>query len=99
MAVPGPSSDTIRVSVAKRNEIARAFADALSPYIGRNLAGASLRGHFEKLGIEEREVTEAEVAAVIQLIKPGLHVFVGRERASSVVDELYRALDRLGGAS
>jgi hypothetical protein len=83
--------------LAHRDEIARAFADALSPYIGKNLAGASVRGHFDALGIEAREVTHAEVAAVIRRIAPGLHVFIGRERAAQVVDELHRLVDGLGG--
>jgi hypothetical protein len=75
-------------SLASRKEIVRVFEAALAPYIGATMAGASLRGHCEKLGIGEADVSEAQVEALISAITPGLHVFVGEQKTLEVVQEI-----------
>ena len=83
--------------MARRAEIIRVFTDALAPYVGATMAGASVRGHCDKLGIADGEVREEQVQALLEALAPGLQVFVGRERAALVVAEIRRTLDRQRG--
>jgi hypothetical protein len=56
------------------------------------MAGALLRGHCEKLGLREAEVSPADTEALLDAIRPGLHVFVGEDRTASVEREIRIAL-------
>jgi hypothetical protein len=70
----------------------RVFAEALAPYIGPAMAGASVRGHCEKLGIVEGPVSAAQVQALLAAITPGLHVFVGERKTGEVVERIRASL-------
>jgi hypothetical protein len=71
--------------LANRQEIVRVFESALAPYIGATMASASMRGHCEKLGIGEGQVSEAQIELLIAAITPGLHVFVGEAKTQDVL--------------
>jgi hypothetical protein len=68
---------------------------AITPFIGENMAKSAARVHCEKLGISGVEATPEQIALLITKLETGLCVFMGRERATSVMDPLRT---RLGGA-
>jgi len=73
----------------------RVFTEALAPYIGATMAGASVRGQCDKLAIEDDDVSEAQIEALIAAISPGLHVFVGDEKTATIIRDLRVSLTGL----
>jgi hypothetical protein len=64
----------------------------LSPYLGATMAEASARAHCEKLGISGATITAEQAEALIGKIASGLAVFVGRDKAATVTQEIRKAL-------
>jgi len=58
---------------------------AITPLIGENMARSAARLHCEKLGIGDLHVTHEQIALLISRLESGLNVFIGRDRASSVM--------------
>jgi hypothetical protein len=73
-------------------KVVDALTAVLAPYLGETMARASARTHCDKLGILGDEITAAEVEALVTKLASGLNVFVGRERAKGVLDEMKRAV-------
>jgi hypothetical protein len=73
-------------------EVVGALATVLAPYLGETMARASTRTHCDKLGIRDDEVTAAQIDALVGKLASGLNVFVGREKAKGVHDEMKRAM-------
>jgi len=70
------------------------IVSAITPLIGENMARSAARVHCEKLGIAESHVTREQLAMLISRLETGLHVFVGRDKALSLMAGLR---ERLGG--
>jgi hypothetical protein len=70
------------------------IVEAITPFIGENMARSSAKVHCQKLGIAGLEATPEQIGLLITKLETGLCVFVGRERASSVMGPLRV---RLGG--
>jgi hypothetical protein len=68
----------------------------LAPYIGPNMARSAVQSQRERLGIEGAEITVDQIAHLIAKVGHGLNVFLGRERAAGVVDEMKRSLAGAG---
>jgi hypothetical protein len=81
---------------ATKDKVIAVLVQALSPYIGAAMASASARGLCERLALGG-SLSRAEVARLIEALEPGLHVFAGKERTRVVIDEIWRAIDALGG--
>ena len=64
----------------------------LSPYLGATMAEASARTHCERLGIAGQAITAEQAEALIGKIASGLSVFVGRDKAATVTQEIRRAV-------
>jgi hypothetical protein len=73
-------------------EVVDALAAVLSPYLGETMARASTRSHCDKLGIRDEALSPADVEAIVGKLASGLNVFVGREKAKGVLDEMRRAM-------
>ena len=69
------------------------LAMVLSPYLGETMARASAQAHCEKVGVRGDAISTTEVDALIGKLASGLNVFVGRERAAGVLDEMRKALE------
>ncbi len=67
---------------------------AVTPFIGENMARSAARVHCQKLGIADPHVTPDQVELLISRFETGLCVFMGRDKASSLMAPLRR---RLGG--
>jgi hypothetical protein len=65
---------------------------ALSPYVGPTMAGASVRGLCEKLGLDADHLPHDHLERLLDAIAPGLDVYVGREKARAVVSEIRAAV-------
>ena len=70
----------------------------LQPYLGATMAAASTRAHCEKLGIGTGAIRPEQVDALLAKLKGGLAVFVGREQAGKVVEEIRGSLATAGPA-
>jgi hypothetical protein len=89
---------SIRPSTTK-DKVIEVLVRTLSPYIGAAMASASARGLWERLALGDGPLSRAEVARLIEALEPGLHVFAGKERTRVVIDEIWSAIDALGGYS
>lgn len=77
-------------------EAVREIVAAITPFIGENMARSATRVHCEKLGIGDGHVTPEQVELLIARLETGLRVFMGRDKATSVMQPLRV---KLGGAS
>jgi hypothetical protein len=75
-----------------KTEVLDALAAVLSPYLGQTMARASAQTHCEKLGVRGDTISAPEVDALVAKLASGLNVFVGRERAVGVLDEMRKAV-------
>jgi hypothetical protein len=66
---------------------------AITPLIGENMARSAARLHCEKLGIGDAHVTHEQIALLISRLESGLNVFIGRDRASSVMAGVRQTLE------
>jgi hypothetical protein len=89
----GSSSE---VSAMVTAEAVREIVAAITPFIGENMARSATRVHCEKLGIAEPEVTPQQVVMLISRLETGLRVFMGRDKANSLMAPLRV---KLGGGS
>ena len=70
---------------------------ALSPYVGPTMAGASVRGLCEKLGLDVDHLPPEHLEQLLEAIAPGLDVYVGREKARAVVSAIRVAVSAQDG--
>jgi len=76
----------------ERAAVVSQIVQILSPYLGGTMAEASARAHCEKLGISGATITREQAEALIGKIASGLAVFIGREKAGAVVEEIRKAV-------
>jgi hypothetical protein len=82
-----------------KTEVLDALSAVLLPYLGETMARVSARTHCDKLGVLGEEITAAEVDALLGKLASGLNVFVGRERAAAVLEEMKKAMTGLSVSS
>jgi hypothetical protein len=76
----------------KKTQVLDALAAVLSPYLGDTMARASARTHCDKLAIDGEDISAAQADALLGKLSSGLNVFIGRERAAAVLEEMRRAV-------
>jgi hypothetical protein len=64
----------------------------ITPFIGEHMARSATRAHCDKLGITNGQLTPEQAKALIARLESGLFVFIGREKASSVMNGLRQTL-------
>ena len=64
----------------------------LTPYIGANMARSAVRAQCERLGLDGTVVSGSQAEGLITKVGNGLNVFLGREKAAVVVEEMRRTL-------
>jgi hypothetical protein len=64
----------------------------LQPYLGTTMAAASTKAHCDKLGIGTGDVSAEQLEALLAKLRGGLAVFVGREQAGRILDEIRGSL-------
>jgi hypothetical protein len=73
-------------------DLAEVIVRVLAPYLGPNMARAIARAECDKLGIGGASVSDAQAASLASSLRPGLHVFVGRDHTERILRELSTAL-------
>jgi hypothetical protein len=76
-----------------------AMTRVLAPVLGESMARASAQAHGAKLALTNGRITADQADALVGKLNSGLIVFVGRERAAGLADQLRGALATLGEAS
>jgi len=56
----------------------------LAPDLGANMARSSVELHLTKAGVARERLAPEHLAALVERVKPGLAVFVGRARADAL---------------
>ncbi|MGC3996901.1 MAG: hypothetical protein QM767_04950 [Anaeromyxobacter sp.] len=69
------------------------IARVLSPHIGETAARAATVAHCRKLGVDERFVKTAQLEQLLDRLRNGLNVFVGKECSLVAITEARRALE------
>jgi hypothetical protein len=77
----------------RTDAVVETLTRTLSPYIGPNMARSAVQSQRERLGINGAEITPEQIGNLIAKVGHGLNVFLGRERAAGVIDEMKRSLD------
>ena len=78
-------------------DVRRTVTEGLAPYVGANMASASVNGHLDKLGVTSTLIAADEVETLLSWLGPGLSVFVGPARGAQVIDEIREKLGIVGG--
>jgi len=86
-------------TTATKDQVIAILVRALSPYVGATMASASVRGLCEKLRLDAANLGRAEVERLLDALAPGLHVYIGKEKAKAVLEQIWVAMDALGGSS
>ena len=66
--------------------------EVVSPYIGSTMARSATEAHCQKLGIAGGSVSPEQVESLLGKLGGGLNIFLGRDKAGSVVAEARQAL-------
>ena len=85
-------------TTATRDQVLAILVSALSPYVGATMASASVRGLYQKLELEGAQLGRGQIERLIDALAPGLHVYVGKEKALMIVAEIRAALDAVGAS-
>jgi hypothetical protein len=72
--------------------VVESLTRTLAPYIGSNMARSAVQSHRERLGIEGEAISAEQLEGLIAKVGHGLNVFLGRERAAGVVEEMRRSV-------
>jgi hypothetical protein len=83
-------------TTATRDQVLAILVQDLTPYVGVTMASASVRGLCKKLELEGATLGRAEVERLIDALAPGLHVYVGKEKARAIVGAIWTAMDAIG---
>ena len=76
-----------------------AMTRVLAPVLGESMARASAQAQGAKLALTNGRLTAEQADVLVGKLNSGLIVFVGRERAAGLADQMRGALDALGGTS
>jgi hypothetical protein len=86
-------------TTATKDQVTAIVVRALAPYVGATMASASVRGLCERLRLGDTKLGRAEVQGLIDALAPGLHVYVGKEKARTVIEQVWTAMDELGAGT
>lgn len=79
-------------------EAVEAMVKVLAPYIGDVMARSATEAHCKKLGIAGGTVSPDQLEALLGKLGGGLNIFLGRDKAASVIAEARVALAALEGS-
>jgi hypothetical protein len=73
------------------SETVETMVKVMAPYIGDTMARSATEAHCQKLGIAGT-MSPPELDALLGKIGSGLNIFLGRDKAASVIPEIRGAL-------
>lgn len=86
---------------ARRNttEVLETISRVLEPYIGKLMARTSATAHCNDLGIRGAVVDGQQIEALLEKLGLALIIFLGKDKAATVVDAMRQAIQALKEAS
>lgn len=95
--MPGlPVAATLRRNTG---EVLETISRVLEPYIGRLMARTSATAHCNDLGIRSAVVDGTQIEALLEKLGLALIIFLGRDKAATVVDAMRQAIQALKEAA
>ncbi len=76
-------------------EAVETMVKVMAPYIVDTMARSATEAHCQKLGIAGATVSREQVESLLAKLGGGLNIFLGRDKAASVVSEARDALAAL----
>jgi hypothetical protein len=85
---------------ARRNtsEVLDAISRVLEPYIGKLMARTSASAHCNDLGIRSAVIDGTQIEALLEKLGLALIIFLGKDKAATVVVAMREAIASLGAA-
>lgn len=85
---------------ARRNtsEVLDAISRVLEPYIGKLMARTSASAHCNDLGIRSAVMDGTQIEALLEKLGLALIIFLGKDKAATVVVAMREAIASLGAA-
>jgi hypothetical protein len=77
-------------------EVLEVIQASLSPYVGRLMASTAAVAHCRTLGIDGEQIDEGQIDQLLEKLKLGLVIFVGKDKTDAVIASIRRALEALG---
>jgi len=77
------------------DDVLESINGVLSPYVGKLMARTAASAHCRDLGIHAGEMSREQVDALLGKLGLGLIVFIGKDKAQTVVETMRRAIDGL----
>jgi len=75
-------------------DLIETIVTAVAPFLGENMARAATRDQCRKLGIEGDRFEWQQVDGLLAQIGKGLNLFVGRDQAARLIEQLRRDLNQ-----
>ena len=79
-------------------EVLEVIQGVLAPYLGALMARTAAGAHCRDLGIAGADMDRGQVEALLERLRLGLIIFLGKEKTAAVVAAMERAVDALGEA-
>ncbi|MET0554865.1 MAG: hypothetical protein ABW221_17620 [Vicinamibacteria bacterium] len=73
-----------------------AMTRVLAPVLGESMARASAQAHGAKLALANGRITAEQAGTLVGKLNSGLIVFVGRDRAAALAEDMRAAVAALG---
>lgn len=77
-------------------EVLEVIHASLSPYVGRLMASTAAMAHCRTLGIDGERIDGGQIEQLLENLKLGLVIFVGKEKTDAVIASIRRAVEALG---
>lgn len=79
-------------------EVLEVIQATLSPYVGRLMASTAAAAHCRTLGIHGDRIDGGQIDQLLEKLKLGLVIFVGKDKTDAVIASIRRAIETLGEA-
>jgi hypothetical protein len=93
-----PGLSTTASSRRNTSEVLDAISRVLEPYIGRLMARTAPTAHFNDLGIRSAVIEGPQIEALVEKLGLALIIFLGKDKAATVVGDMRKAVGALGEA-
>ena len=77
------------------NDVLESINGVLSPYVGKLMARTAASAHCRDLGIHGGAMNREQVDALLGRLGLGLIIFLGKDKAGTVVEAMRREIDGL----
>lgn len=93
-----PALSTTASTRRNTSEVLDAISRVLEPYIGKLMARTSASAHCNDLGIRSAVIDGTQIEALLEKLGLALIIFLGKDKAATVVVAMREAIASLGAA-